>query len=112
MPVALKDLRRRKDDPVRDGSVAARALALLRSRMGMAWRPVEIAEELDVDQRTLSPSLTRLRRRGLIEREKGHWYALEDREVAKRVASLVASSGAKEKWGPEDPAHWPEARRG
>jgi DNA-binding transcriptional ArsR family regulator len=111
MPIALKDLRGRREEPVRDGSVASRALALLRSRMGVAWRPVEIAEELDVDQRTVSPALTRLRRRGLIEREKGHWYALEDREVAKRAATLVANRGANAKWGKENPADWPEARR-
>lgn len=111
MPIPLADLRKRKAEPVRDGSIAARALALLRSRMGEAWRPSEIAGELDVDQRTLSPALTRLRRRGLIEREKGHWYALEDREVARRAAALVASRGANAKWGRENPSDWPEARR-
>jgi Mn-dependent DtxR family transcriptional regulator len=79
--------------------------------MGMAWRPVEIADELSVDQRTLSPALTRLRRRGVIEREKGHWYALEDREVAKRMAATLGNRRTNEKWGKENPDDWPEARR-
>lgn len=106
MPVSLKELRKRRPEPVRDGSIAKEALDLLRSTPGEAWRPSEIAEKLKVDPKTLSPQLSRLRQRGLIENEKGHWYALDDREVAKRLAMLATARLANEKLGPENPTAW------
>lgn len=106
MPVSLRELRKRPPEPVRDGSIARAALDLLRSTPGQAWRPSEIADKLEVEPKTLSPQLSRLRQRGLIENEKGHWYALDDREVAKRIGMLATARLATEKLGPENPKAW------
>lgn len=112
MPVPLRELRARTEEPVREGSIASRVLGILRSTPDEAWRPTELAERLGVAQTTLSPQLSRLRARGLIENEKGHWYALDDREAAKRFAAASGNRRANDKWGPEDPALWREAPRG
>ena len=104
MPVPLKQLR--ESAGLRDDAGPQRVLDLLRSTPDEAWRPVEISEELGIDQRTLSRTLTRLARKGLIDSEKGHWYALDDREVAKRVAMLTTARLATERLGSENPKAW------
>lgn len=110
MPTPLRELRARPDS-LRADSLPLQVLDLLRSTPEMAWRPVEISEKLGVDQRTLSPTLTRLARRGLIDREKGHWYALDDSEVAKRQAALLTTRAANARHGREDRKDWPRMRR-
>lgn len=109
MPVGLDQLR--GNAGLREGGDPHRVLELLRSTPDEAWRPVEISDELGIDQRTLSPTLTRLARRGLIASEKGHWYALDDAEVAKRQAMLLGNRMANERLGKEDPNDWPRIRR-
>lgn len=111
MPVSLRKLRGTAAEPVRGDSIARRALDLLRGTPGEAWRPMELAEKLGIPQTTLSPQLSRLRQRGLIENEQGHWYALADREVAKRLAMRMGDRRANEKWGREDPGRWKEVPR-
>lgn len=109
MPTPLKELRR--GPSLRDDGTPIRVLTLLRSTPDEAWRPVEISERLEIDQRTLSPTLTRLARKGLIKNEKGHWYALSDREVAKRQAMAMGNRMANERLGKEDPNDWPRIAR-
>lgn len=87
-------------------------LRFLREHAKEAWRAVEIAEALSVAQTSLSPALTRLRRKGLIENKDGYWYALQDDEVAKRVGMMVTTRLANEKWGAERPDDWPTVTRG
>ena len=109
MPVPLKQLR--EGTGLRDDANPQLVLALLRSTPEEAWRPVEISQKLDIDQRTLSPLLTRLARKGLVENEKGHWYALNDRQVAKRQAMILGNRSANERLGTEDPNDWPRIPR-
>lgn len=96
--------------PARD-TLPDRALVFLRKHPEEAWRATEVAAALDVAQTTLSPALTRLRRKGLVDNKDGHWYALPDEEVAKRVAMIGTTRHANAKWGTEDPAGWPTATR-
>lgn len=109
MPVPLKQLR--GSAGLRSGADPQRVLELLRSTPDEAWRPVEISEKLGIDQRTLSPTLTRLARRGLIDSEMGHWYALDDAQVAKRQAMRLGNRMANERLGKEDPNDWPRIPR-
>lgn len=72
---------------------------------------MEIARELQVEQNTLGAALTRLRRRGLVDEIDGHWFALKDREAAKRQAAIFGNRAANAKWGREDPSDWPSTDR-
>lgn len=112
-PVPLDDLLRQPSGfrAPQDNSLADRALRFLREHGTEAWRPREIAAALDVRQTSLSPALTRLRRRGLIESKGGFWYALEDDEVAKRAAMVMTTRLANERWGAENPEDWPTVSR-
>lgn len=113
MPVSLDDLLHQPPGlraPAPD-SLPDLALKFLREHPKEAWRAMEIAAELDVEQTTLSPALTRLRRKGLIENKDGYWYALPDEEIAKRVGMMMTARLANEKWGAEDPNDWPTVAR-
>lgn len=113
VPVSVDDLLRRPHGVRAPSpeSLGDRALSFLRDHADEAWRPMEIAAKLRVEQTTLSPALTRLRRKGLIESKDGYWYALPDEEVAKRAGMLTTTLLANEKWGAEDPEDWPTVAR-
>lgn len=113
VPVSLDELLRLPQGlraPVPD-SLPDLALRFLREHPKEAWRAMEIAAALSVEQTTLSPALTRLRRKGLVENKDGYWYALSDKEVAKRVGMMMTTRLANEKWGAENPNDWPTVAR-
>lgn len=113
VPVPLDDLLHQPHGlraPTPD-SLPDLALKFLREHPKEAWRAMEIAAELGVEQTTLSPALTRLRRKGLVENKDSYWYALPDDEIAKRVGMMVTTRLANEKWGVEDPNDWPTVAR-
>jgi len=112
-PIPVKELRQRgqaKGLP-RPGTHPDLLLAFLRKNLKDAWRASELSKELGLDAYTIGSVLRRLQQRDLIDKLDEHWFALDDREVAKRQAARATNRLANEKWGPERAADWPTARR-
>lgn len=107
-PLPLEDLKARQKSGrlPRPGTQTEAVLAFLRTHEKEGWRAAELSDELGMDPQTLGSLLRRLRARGLVDQIEEHWFALDDREVARRQAILLTTRLANEKWGPENPAEW------
>lgn len=106
-PVPLEELRKRRDNEPRQGTHGDRVLAFLRKHENDGWRAVELSETLDIEQYTLGSVLRRLRKRGLVDVIKEHWFAMSDHDVAVFQSMVYGTRLANEEWGPEDPKDWP-----
>lgn len=91
----------------RPRTLGDRLLEALQADRGQAWRAAELARKLRADLHSVGSALRRLRKNGHIDQLQQHWFALDDREVAQRQASLWTNRRANEKWGPERAEEWP-----
>lgn len=111
-PVSLDALRQGKVlEPPRRGTHLARVLDFLRSHGDQAWRAHELAEELAIDPHTLGAALRRLQGRGLVHKQGRYWYATDEREAAQLGAAIAVTRELNAKYGPENPAEWPDAEQ-
>ncbi|HWG92280.1 MAG TPA: helix-turn-helix domain-containing protein [Candidatus Thermoplasmatota archaeon] len=110
-PIPLEDLKRGRFPAARPGSNPERVLAFLREHPTEAWRAVEIAAALDIEQHTLGAVLRRLAARGYVGKKEEYWFALDEEETATLQMALAVNRYANEKLGPEDPADWPSIDR-
>ena len=112
-PVSVKELRARRANEglPRPGTNPERVLGFLRGHRDQGWRAVELSANLGIEPNTLGSVCRRLRQKGLIDMIDEHWFALEDREVAKRQAMRFGTRLANEKLGPEDARDWPTVPR-
>ena len=106
-PIAVDALLRGTAD---DGSNPSRVLGLLRAQPDQAWRAIEIAEALDIEQHTLGAVLRRLRTRGLVDKRGAYWFVPSPRDQARLMALHAVTHELNARLGPEDPDQWPRVR--
>lgn len=105
MPVPV-DALLRGEAPTASGN-PGRVLKVLRKEPRMAWRAVELASKMKVDQHTLGAVLRRLRVRGLVDKKEEYWFVPTEQDAARLSMLHALTRDLNQRLGPEDPADWP-----
>lgn len=74
-------------------------LSFLLEYPGVGFTPAELHEETGVARGSVSPTLSRLERAGLVRHEGNYWAAAEDDRLAAASASVVGLAAVEEDYG-------------
>lgn len=81
------------DVDLKPGTTKSDIVVFLYENLELAYRPSEIAEELDIPDGTASTTLLRLHEEGLVGRiEDGYYHGLDDREDLRRYPRSVTAT--------------------
>lgn len=79
-----------------EGTNARALLSFLLKHPDVGFTPAELHEETEVARGSVSPTLSRLERAGLVRHEGNYWAAAEDDRLAAASASVIGLTAVEE----------------
>lgn len=109
MPIHIDDFE--SHDPGNRATNAERVVRFLASNRDMAYKAVEIADAVDVDENSIHPVLNRLEERGIVRHREPYW-AIGDLEDVRDATTFGATAAfLDDELGTESRDEWLDAAR-
>lgn len=110
MPIDIETFEETEEEGLGGGrSQPERVLSFLAENADSAFRPNEIAREVDVPDNSIHAVLKRLEDRGLVRHKGIYWAITDDRDRLDAVTQYsIVTKSMNELYGEEDPDEWAE----
>jgi predicted transcriptional regulator len=90
-----------------EGTNARRLLSFLLNHQGVGFTPAELHDQTDIPRGSISPTLARLERAGLVRHKGDYWAAEDDDRIAAASAAVLGltsvTDASSNDWYGENP---------